>query len=664
MFSRILIANRGEIACRIARTCRRLGVEYVAVYSEADRGALHLEGAVETACIGPGPASASYLAIDRLVATAVALGCQAVHPGYGFLSENPEFARAVENAGLVFIGPAAETIDVMGDKARSKALMRAAGVPVVPGGDGASDEPEHISELARQAGFPALLKPAAGGGGKGMSIVHTPDELAAAAEATIRQARASFGDGRLLVERYVASPRHIEVQVFGDAHGNVIHLFERECSLQRRHQKVIEEAPAPNLPQEIRHAMRQAALQGSRALSYRNAGTFEFIFSPQDNEFFFLEVNTRLQVEHPVTEAITGLDLVEMQLRVACGEPLPLGQEEIEARGHAMEARIYAEDPVHDFRPAPGLISHAAWPGAARIDTGFGAGSRISPFYDPLIAKVIVHAPDRDGAVQAMRSALLDTEIGGVTTNIGFLAELLDTAEVRRATADTGFIGRRLAELTGRSRRQHATAVAAATRMAWPRAAGMPSSPWLVGGSGCGLDREALAPQAPLGTVTLLDDGEDIAVSVLGRDGRRARLSHGGHSCLVKVADIGADGASWRGTVDGVRWSARDSGEGIDVQVNGWRWLFVNRNHGVDLRDGAGGTASAPLPGVVAMIAASVGDTVSRGQVLAVVEAMKMENPVVAPSDGVVEELLCKAGDSVAAGQVIARIATAADGQA
>ena len=657
MFSRILIANRGEIACRIARTCRRIGVEYVAVYSEADRGALHLEGAVETVCIGPGPANKSYLNIARLVEVASTHKCQAVHPGYGFLSENAEFARAVENAGLVFIGPSAETIDVMGDKARSKALMRAAGVPVVPGGNEASDQPERIVELAAQAGFPALLKPAAGGGGKGMSIVKTQAQLAVAAEATIRQARASFGDGRLLVERYVTNPRHIEVQIFGDAFGNIVHLFERECSLQRRHQKVIEEAPAPNLPEEIRNAMRQAALEGSRALSYRNAGTFEFIYSPEAGEFFFLEVNTRLQVEHPVTEAITGLDLVEMQLRVAAGEPLGLNQGDIQASGHAMEARIYAEDPIHDFRPAPGLITRAAWPETARVDTGFGTGSRISPFYDPLIAKVIVHAPDRDSTVDAMKDALLHMEVCGVTTNAGFLVALLDEAEVRRARADTGFIERRLTDLTGHSYQNHAAVAAAVTQLAQLQAGDISPSPWVVTESG--FDREALAPQAPLGTVMLVHNDKEIAVGVLARSGTRVRLACAGHSHLVEVDHVSPDGALWRGRLEGLRWSALNGGESIDVQVNGWRWSFLSHNHSAELGHGAGGTAAAPLPGIVAKVAIKVGDKVTRGQVLAIVEAMKMENPVVAPFDGTVEELLCNEGDTVSSGQIIAHIAVA-----
>jgi len=664
MFERILIANRGEIACRIARTCRKLGVEHVSVFSEADAGARHLDGAAAAVCIGPGPASESYLAIDRLIEAARSTGCTAIHPGYGFLSENAAFAHAVTAAGMVFIGPRAETIEAMGDKARSKALMRAAGVPVVPGSDEASEDLRRIAELADLAGYPVLLKPTGGGGGKGMVVVDAPAGIAAAAEATIRQARASFGDGRLLIERFVIGPRHIEIQVFGDAHGNVVHLFERECSLQRRHQKVVEEAPAANLPDAVRVAMRAAAVQGSRALAYQNAGTFEFIFSPESGEFFFLEVNTRLQVEHPVTEAITGLDLVEWQLRVAAGEPLPLAQERIVARGHAMEARICAEDPTQDFRPAPGKIGRVAWSEGLRVDAGVASGSSVPAYYDPMIAKLIAHGPDREAARLSLRHGLRDSTITGVTTNIGFLAALLDEPEVIASEADTGHIGRRLAALTAQASPEAATAVAAALRLPRGEPAGEgPRSPWYgqapIDG---GHDRRWLAPEAPLGRIALQHGDCEVRAALRARDHDEASLEVGGGIYGVHVQQTGEAGGIWRGNVGGRVWSAVTRGGTTDVLVDGWRETFADVDDEGDRHSGGQGAARAPLPGVVSVVAVSVGDTVRRGQILATVEAMKMENQVLASTDGTVVEMDCRPGMTVTSGQILVRIAAPEDG--
>lgn len=665
MFERILIANRGEIACRIARTCRRLGVAYVAVWSEADAGAQHLRDAAETVCIGSGPASESYLNGEKLIAAALATGCQAVHPGYGFLSENAGFARAVEAAGLVFIGPRPETIEAMGDKARSKALMRAAGVPVVPGSDKASDDPEIIAGLAAEAGYPVLLKPTGGGGGKGMVAIDEPSGLAGAVEATIRQARASFGDGRLLVERFIAGPRHIEIQVFGDTQGNVVHLFERECSLQRRHQKVIEEAPAANLAPETRDAMRQAAVQGSRALGYCNAGTFEFIFSPQSGEFFFLEANTRLQVEHPVTEAITGLDLVEWQLRVAAGEPLPLTQDRIVARGHAFEARICAEDPLHDFRPAPGRIGALRWPEGLRVDSGVAGGSSVPAFYDPMIAKLISHGPDRDTARRALQAGLRDCVATGITTNIGFLAALLDEPEVAAATADTGHIGRRLGDLTARAPHAEAVAVAATIRLVkGDGVANGASSPWSGLDGRNGFDRVALAPATPLGSVALLRGDDLHSVAVLGRHRDAAEVSVDGMEFSVRVSDAGSTDGIWRGSIGAMRWSARTRGGISDILVDGWRGCLADPGGDADPAGAGHGVAAAPLPGVVSVVAVVPGDEVRRGQTVAIVEAMKMENPVLARVDGTVSEVLCLSGETVTAGQPLVRIEPQAAGQA
>lgn len=449
MIRRLLIANRGEIARRIARTCRRLGVEYVAVYSDADAGAAHLEGAVARVHIGPAAAAHSYLDAKRIVEAAKDSGCDAVHPGYGFLSETAAFARMVEDSGLIFVGPAPDTIGQMGDKERAKIIMAQVGVPVVPGSERASDDAAEIMAMLETIERPALIKPVAGGGGKGMIVIPndlTGDALREAVTSSVRTARAAFGDGRVLVERFIAAPRHIEVQVFGDGTGNVVHMFERECSLQRRHQKVVEEAPAAGLDPDLRARLIAAAVQGARALRYRNAGTFEFIVGA-DGTFAFLEVNTRLQVEHPVTEEVTGLDLVEWQLRIASGEGLPLTQESIACIGHAIECRIYAEDPEAGFRPAPGIVRRVAWPAGTRVESAVETGSAIPPDYDPMIAKIIAFAPSREKALSDMRRSLGDTHIAGVTTNLGFLRALLAMPDVIAGRADTTFIDTQLAAI-------------------------------------------------------------------------------------------------------------------------------------------------------------------------------------------------------------------------
>ena len=659
MFSRILIANRGEIACRIARTCSHLGIEYVAVHSTADTGALHLEGAVETVCIGAGPSSESYLHVERLIEAAKATDCQAVHPGYGFLSENAPFALAVENAGLVFIGPRPETIEAMGDKAQSKAMMRAAGVPVVPGSDVASEDPARLVELADEAGFPVLLKPTGGGGGKGMVVIENPADLISATEATIRQAKASFGDGRLLIERFITDPRHIEVQVFGDSHGHVVHLFERECSLQRRHQKVIEEAPAINIPEATRSAMREAAVRGAEALGYRNAGTFEFIYSPEKDEFFFLEVNARLQVEHPVTEAITGLDLVEWQLRVAAGDSLPLAQDAIVARGHAMEARICAEDPLHDFRPAPGRVSHVRWPESARVDTGVISGGEVPAFYDPMIAKIIVHAPDRETARHSLHASLLDTQLIGVATNIGFLASLLTDPDVIAGTADTGLIARKIEALTADAPDDETAAVAAALQLVRPPQSDARASPWFGQQGRGGFDREMLSSEAQLGTVTVLQEETPFSVRVLARNGDQAQLAIGDKQFRVQILHAGSPSMPWLGTINSRKWTAAATADGYDTQIDGWRNVLARPDIADDMLEGGSGTAVAPLPGVVSAMLIEAGAEVRKGQVLVVVEAMKMENPILAHSDGIVEEVFCAQGDPVTSGQALVRVAAA-----
>ncbi|MGA7984783.1 MAG: acetyl-CoA carboxylase biotin carboxylase subunit, partial [Burkholderiales bacterium] len=444
MFRKILIANRGEIACRVMRSAERLGIRTVAVYSDADRDALHVRLAHEACRIGPAPARESYLNAEAVIAAARETGAEAIHPGYGFLSENEAFARACAAAGIVFIGPTAEAIAAMGDKSAAKTLMEKARVPLVPGYHGENQDAAFLLGHAEAIGFPVLIKASAGGGGKGMRIVRRGAEFDAALASCRREAKSAFGDDRVLIERYLERPRHIEIQVFGDAHGNCVHLFERDCSVQRRHQKVLEEAPAPGMTVERRHEMGEAAVAAARAIKYRGAGTVEFI-AEQDGRFYFMEMNTRLQVEHPVTEMITGLDLVEWQLRVAAGERLPRAQDELEIRGHAIEARLYAEDPARDFLPATGRLAHLAFPAASdsvRIDTGVESGATITPHYDPMIAKLIVWGEDRGAALARLRGALAACEVAGVATNVEFLGRLAASGAFARAELDTGLIER------------------------------------------------------------------------------------------------------------------------------------------------------------------------------------------------------------------------------
>ncbi|MCY1194871.1 Acetyl-/propionyl-coenzyme A carboxylase alpha chain [compost metagenome] len=654
MFKRILIANRGEIARRIARTCQRLGIEYVAVYSSADAGAAHLGGAARTVCLGAGAAADSYLNAAKLLQAARETGCVAVHPGYGFLSENSEFAASVEAAGMAFIGPSPATIAALGDKARAKALMRAAGVPVVPGSDEASDNPATIEALARAIELPILLKPSAGGGGKGMQIITHYDDLPRLIESAIRLARSSFGDGRMIVERYIEEPRHIEVQVFGDGRGNVVHLFERECSLQRRHQKVMEEAPAPRLPERARQRLLEAAVQGARSLDYRNAGTFEFIMD-RDFNCYFLEVNTRLQVEHPVTEAVTGLDLVAWQLRVAAGQALPLPQSEISCRGHAIEARIYAEDPAQDFRPSPGTVVRARWPSGLRIDAALDQSGEVPPFYDPMVAKVIASAADRPAALAALKAGLGQTALLGVASNIGYLLRLLDDPGVQAGQVHTRYLDERKALQMPRSRLA-AAAVGAALPLPLSAA---PAAPWQAG-TPCGaMDRKFLDPDAPLGRARFLLDAEPAWAAL--------QMVEGGH---VRVGDarqswtVSRDASGLGGDVDGWRWEACLAAEGWHMQVAGDHYTVrpVLQEREACAQDSGG--ATAPMSGVIAAVTVQPGDRVRPGDVLAVIEAMKMEYSIVADVEGTVAHLRYGPGDSVREGELIADIvqATAAVG--
>ncbi|MWD26028.1 carbamoyl-phosphate synthase subunit L [Aquicoccus sp. SCR17] len=662
MIRRLLIANRGEIASRIARTCRRLGVDYVAVYSDADTDAPHLEGAIAAVRIGPAAAARSYLDGARIVSAALKHGCDAVHPGYGFLSENATFARDVEAAGLIFVGPDPETIAAMGDKERAKTIMSRAGVPVVPGSDRASDDPDEIVVMVDQVGRPALLKPVAGGGGKGMTIVDSMLEgnaLRDAVTSSVRTARAAFADGRLLVERYLPSPRHVEVQVFGDGRGNVVHLFERECSLQRRHQKVVEEAPAAGLDTALREKMTAAAVQGAKTLRYRNAGTFEFILG-SDGSFAFLEVNTRLQVEHPVTEEVTGIDLVEWQLRVASGEDLPLTQEAITCTGHAIECRIYAEDPVSAFRPSPGTVRRLSWPAGPRVESAVERGASIPPDYDPMLAKLIVAGADRAESLASMKEALAGVRVAGVATNIGFLSNLLSTPEVVGGEADTTFIDAHLDRILQRpSMAPVFAAAAAAVAARWRPVGEGRLSLWLGGGS----DREALDSMAPQGRLWLSCGADYRVIRVITMNGATVTLEGCDDVTGESRHTIRLDGCdgSWRsGVADAAHFSALVGDSSVEVLLEGYRHLL-------DLMPtpegsvATGGEIRSEMPATVVSVPVKSGDTVARGAPLVVLEAMKMEMPVLCPRDCVIAEVLCTTGSQVRAGQALLRLGEAID---
>jgi len=649
MFKRILIANRGEIACRIARTCRELGIEFVAIYSSADSKALHLKGAVAAVCLGGGPASESYLKGQAIIAAALQHGCQAIHPGYGFLSENAEFAQAVENAGLIFIGPRAETISALGDKSRAKALMRDAGVPTVPGMIEASEDPDQIERMIREIGLPVLLKPSAGGGGKGMQVLRSLNDLRPAVEAAIRVARSSFGDGRLIVERFVERPRHIEVQVFGDRQGNVVHLFERECTLQRRHQKVVEEAPAIELPEAVRRRLHEAAVRGALSIGYVNAGTFEFIVD-QEHNFYFLEVNTRLQVEHPVTEEITGQDLVAWQFQVAAGASLPLQQAQIKASGWAIECRIYAEDPVKGFRPAPGRVARVEWPQGVRVEAGLADGDEVPPFYDPMVAKLVVRGDNRAQALAQMRAALKDTALLGLTTNLGFLTRVLEDPQVQTGDIDTQYLDGATALHKPDTHVADAVACAAACACMVRES----SSPWGLARRKGVLDRQALSAAAPLGTAGFWAEDRLIRAELKRCLDDELELSVDGERFRLRVS---AAGEVFRGSVNGVPWTACDTGSVIELQVKGSRHTLEPARFRRPGEVKTAGAALAPMPGVITLLPVQVGSTVREGEVLAVVEAMKMENQVLASENGLVTAIHFPVGANVNVGDLLVEVA-------
>ncbi len=658
-FDKLLIANRGEIACRIMRTAGRMGLRTVAVFSDADRGALHVALADEAVNIGRPPAQESYLNIEALLAAARKAGAGGVHPGYGFLAENADFAQACTDAGLVFVGPAAETMRVMGSKAAAKSLMQSAGVPVVPGFHGGEQDLLTLQQAADRIGYPVLIKASAGGGGRGMRLVHGAEEFPEALTGAKREAKAAFGNDQVLLEKYLTRPRHIELQVFGDSHGNIVSLHERECTLQRRHQKVVEEAPAILLTDARRAEMAAAAREAARAARYVGAGTVEFIVDASG--FYFIEMNTRLQVEHPVTEMVLGVDLVEWQVRVAFGEDLPRRQHEIGARGHAMEARVYAEDAEKGFLPSTGTIRTWSEPQGTgiRVDTGFRAGDTVTPYYDALLAKLIVWADDRNAARGRMIEALRDFEIAGVTTNLGFLAALLQHPQVARGEIDTGFIERELSNLTA-GRPLTALDMAAACAAVILReqreqdADEWGWSPWDArnGWMLAGRRSRALSFRA--------HGRRHDAVLWYGRDGLAMEFAGARASLRFNSIDE-TDFTVMLGDAS-ERASAAWSGRELDLKTQRGRLKL----HWIDPFAGEVGEAAAargivaPMPGTVARILAQPGEQVARGAPLLVLEAMKMEHILRAPTDGHVRALKCAPGDFVQEGTELADFEPAA----
>ncbi|WP_169949557.1 biotin carboxylase N-terminal domain-containing protein [Microbispora sp. H11081] len=643
MFTGVLVANRGEIAVRIIRTLRALGIRAIAVHSDADRDARHVREADLAVRLARG-----YLDVEGIVEAARVSGAQAVHPGYGFLAENAGFARRCAEEGLVFVGPPAGAIEAMGDKIRAKETVAGAGVPVVPGGAEPHDD---LAEVAARIGFPVLIKPSAGGGGKGMLRVDSAEGLTAAVESARRTATAAFGDGTLLIERFVDRPRHIEIQVMADRHGNVVHLGERECSLQRRHQKIIEEAPSPLLDEETRARMGAAAVEAARSVGYVGAGTVEFIVpGSRPGEFFFMEMNTRLQVEHPVTEMVTGLDLVELQLRVAAGEPLPFGQDEVRLRGHAVEARVYAEDPARDFLPTGGRVLALREPAGegVRFDSGLTPGMTVGSDYDPMLAKAVAWAPGRAGALAALDRALASTVVLGVTTNIGFLRALLADPEVTAGRLDTGLVERRLGDLVSGNVPDEVLAAAALVFQSGfdRRASGDPwdvADGWRVGEPAWTVHRLGVP-------VRVRGAAGDAEIEVNDRSLGRARLAWTGPEEVAV-------------TVGGVTraYAVARNRDTVWLAEGGRAWP-VTRHEPGDPNDRPGGALAgdgavrSPMPGTVLLVKAAEGDRVSAGQPLVVVEAMKMEHTLTAPADGVLAELRARPGQTVELDAVLARV--------
>jgi 3-methylcrotonyl-CoA carboxylase alpha subunit len=664
VFRKILVANRGEIACRVIAAARDMGVRSVAVYSDADRDARHVALADEARRIGPPEARESYLNMGAILAAARDTGAEAIHPGYGFLSENEDFAAACAKADVVFIGPAPEAIAAMGDKSAAKRLMEKAGVPLVPGYHGENQDAAFLRKEADKIGYPVLVKASAGGGGKGMRTVQDGKAFAAALESARREAKASFGDDRVLIEKYLERPRHIEVQVFGDVQGNVVYLFERDCSVQRRHQKVLEEAPAPGLSAKRRREMGEAAVAAAKSIRYTGAGTVEFIAAP-DGTFYFMEMNTRLQVEHPVTEMITGLDLVKWQLLVAAGEPLPLKQEQLAFHGHAIEARIYAENPAKGFLPSTGTLRHLRAPeerrGAVRVDSGVRQGDAITPYYDPMIAKLIAWGEDRGTALGRLRAALAEYEIIGVSTNVEFLARTVSSKAFSAADLDTGLIERCRAELfpadTGASDEDFAAAAFAellaeeAQAAASAKISGDPHSPWdRVDGWRLNLGSHheiAFVQGDRVCKVQIHFTADGYRLSVDGRDYLLAGREENG----VLQVTLGSASFRVRAVRDGTDWHLfRDGAH---------RVLALQGTQAAPEAAGAGGSLAAPMPGKILQVLVQAGANVARGTPLVILEAMKMEHTIAAPRDGRVAEIHFKAGEQVDEGAELLRLEAA-----
>ncbi|MCD0502740.1 acetyl/propionyl/methylcrotonyl-CoA carboxylase subunit alpha [Bordetella petrii] len=672
MFDTLLIANRGEIACRVAATARRLGIRTVAVYSDADAGARHVAACDVAVHIGGPEPRASYLRGDAILQAARDTGAQAIHPGYGFLSENEAFAQAAADAGIAFVGPPASAIAAMGSKSAAKALMEKAGVPLVPGYHGDNQDPQFLKTQADSIGYPVLIKASAGGGGKGMRVVESAGAFLDALASCQREAASSFGDDRVLIERYLQKPRHIEIQVFADAHGNCVYLFERDCSVQRRHQKVIEEAPAPGMTPERRQAMGEAAVAAARAVGYVGAGTVEFIAEP-DGRFYFMEMNTRLQVEHPVTEMITGHDLVEWQLRVAAGQPLPAAQEDLRIDGHAIEARIYAENPDKGFLPSIGTLGYLELPphvafanGPVRVDGGVRMGDTITPYYDPMIAKLIVHGADRDQARARMIQALAHTHAVGVQTNVAFLTRLMQDEAFAGADLDTGLIERQRQTLLPPPAPADTAVLALATaallvRQGLAPSAGQAAKPatdpwdvrdgWRLGGryqqTLQWLDGDTLREVGVVrqGQAWTLQNGEQAQpFSWRAQPGANPNLAYG-----LRIA-LGGHESTGTVVLQGEKAYVFREGR---TQVLG---LHDPLAHAQDGQADHGGGLTAPMPGKIISIAVKAGDSVSKGQPLLVMEAMKMEHTISAPADGKVEELFYAVGDQVAEGAELVAI--------
>ncbi len=656
MFTKILIANRGEIACRVAATARRMGIKTVAVYSEADANAKHVAVCDEAVLIGPAAAKESYLRADKIIQVALATGAQAIHPGYGFLSENSEFAEACAKNGIAFIGPPAAAIEAMGSKSAAKSLMEKAHVPLVPGYHGENQDADFLHAEADRIGYPVLLKASAGGGGKGMRVIEKSADFKDALASCKREAINSFGDDKVLAEKYLQRPRHIEIQVFADTHGNCVYLFERDCSVQRRHQKVLEEAPAPGMTAERRAAMGEAAVAAAKAVGYVGAGTVEFIAN-QDGSFYFMEMNTRLQVEHPVTEMITGTDLVEWQLRVAAGEQLPLQQAELQIRGHAIEARVYAENPEKGFLPSIGTLRHARTPAAVnfelgganepaafRIDSGVREGDTISPFYDPMIAKMIVWGKDRKEALARMAQALAQYQIVGLHSNIAFLSRLVTSTAFSGADLDTGLIERNQAELFPAPAAASLTtlALACVSLLNSEKSPGkdpwQSSHGWRMNGQ---LERTLQfteEEQAHQVNITYLADGWQVQTGEAQAQVRLASVN--GNDIVIKIADQTVAATVVR---DGEHFHVFAQGKHSDLHYND---ALAHAGEA----EAEGGRLTAPMPGKIVAVLVNQAQEVKKGDALLIMEAMKMEHTISAPHDGVIAEVLYAIGDQVAEG--------------